>query len=179
MAGTGALGKRWRELPKKMKAWVLLLVLVAGWLLYGLWTQLLFPKRIAAVYIWHSSMGIRSPEYKVDLENGLLWEYHASPYDPGGYIPRNGMAENEGFSTVSPLVPEKAEKFWRNSMAHGLGRWKKEYQDPYVMDGHHWKVIVCFADGTQRNTYGSNAYPLSWGSIRRDLVELTGKDLLE
>ena len=186
---TTGLRKCIQTLPgtAKLTCLVMALLLVCS-LAYGLFVHiraekelqgLYFPlKKIQTIYIWHSTMAICSPEYKVDLENGLLWEYHSSPFDPEGYQPRFAGGENEGFTTSSAFTPEKAAAFQENCARHGFGRWKEEYSNPRIMDGHHWGVTIQFADGTQRDTRGSNAYPPGWDELREDFRELTGKDLL-
>ena len=54
-----------------------------------------------------------------------------------------------------------------------MGEWKKDYVDPYVMDGTQWKLEICFDNERKPLTIsGSNAYPYNF----RDLTGFLGFD---
>ena len=70
-------------------------------------------REIDAIYIQNGYWGIES-EYKVDLAGGKLWAFHREMLDPNGepmdrdnYTVRDKGAENEGFTLLGQLEPEK------------------------------------------------------------------------
>ncbi len=40
-----------------------------------------------------------------------------------------------------------------------IGEWKKDYDDPCVLDGIQWSVVFKYSDGKKRVFEGSNSYP--------------------
>lgn len=64
----------------------------------------------------------------------------------------------------------------RTSIIKGLkklhiGRWKEAYDNPEILDGTQWHLLMEFADQTSVESYGSNAYPLNFGWFLR-LMEM-------
>lgn len=37
--------------------------------------------------------------------------------------------------------------------------WKEEYNDPDVMDGTQWSLVIGYADGKEKEYWGSNMFP--------------------
>lgn len=46
-----------------------------------------------------------------------------------------------------------------------LGEWKKEYFNPYVCDGTQWSLRINFANSTQKQIDGSNAFPYNFDQL--------------
>lgn len=40
-----------------------------------------------------------------------------------------------------------------------IGEWKKDYDDPCVLDGIQWSIVFKYSDGKKRVFEGSNSYP--------------------
>lgn len=136
-----------------------------------------YQKDIASIYVYHSSFGIKDTEYKIDLENHSVWEFFI--YDYSDYTLRDTNAENEGFTFVSELSEEKIQGFIRESARHGFTLWESDYYNEHIMDGHQWGITIFFADGTEKEIHGSNAYPDTWNSLKKDFEDLTGINILQ
>ena len=53
------------------------------------------------------------------------------------------------------------------------GKWKRNYIDPYILDGTQWELEIYFAgDRKPLKISGSNAYPYNFS----DLIALLGID---
>ena len=49
-----------------------------------------------------------------------------------------------------------------------IGEWKSKYDNPGVLDGTQWMLVIEYSDGSKRRFWGSNAYPYNF----RELLEL-------
>ena len=47
-----------------------------------------------------------------------------------------------------------------------LHEWKKDYTDPYVLDGEQWELEIGLNGGRKRTYHGSNDYPPYWPELR-------------
>ncbi len=56
-----------------------------------------------------------------------------------------------------------------------MGEWKRNYTDPYVMDGIQWEVEISYNDGEKRLFSGSNAFPYNF----REFLDIVQMDALE
>ncbi len=56
---------------------------------------------------------------------------------------------------------EKAELLEALADLH-LGEWKKEYEDPGVLDGNQWFVVINNFSGKAFKSEGSNRYPYNF-----------------
>ena len=45
--------------------------------------------------------------------------------------------------------------------------WKKNYTDPYVLDGEQWELEIGLDGGRKRTYHGSNAYPPYWPELKK------------
>ena len=143
-------------------------------------------REIDAIYIQNGYWGIES-EYKVDLAGGKLWAFHREMLDPNGepmdrdnYTVRDKDAENEGFTLLCRLEPERVETFRVNCVYHGLLDWEEEYCQSTICGGT-WYLTIRFADGTEKKSWGTlpDREPKSYEDIRQDFQNLTGRGLLE
>ncbi|MCI9667901.1 MAG: hypothetical protein HFF13_11725 [Angelakisella sp.] len=143
-------------------------------------------RKIDTIYIQNGYGGIES-EYKVDLAQGRLWEFHREIIDPNGepmdqdnYTVRDKDAENEGFTLLCRLEPERVETFRVNCVYHGLLDWEEEYCQSTICGGT-WYLTIRFADGTEKKSWGTlpDREPKSYEDIRQDFQNLTGRGLLE
>ena len=77
-------------------------------------------------------------------------------------------------------IPEKriTVKKW-NRIVNALYRqmylheWKKNYDDPDVMDGEQWELKIKLTGNRRRNYGGSNAYPPYWSELKKLFREYT------
>ncbi len=133
--------------------------------------------QIARIDVRHSSFGMTEIEYRIDLEDGSFWIYEISS-DYENYEPRNSDAENEGFTLVSELSDEEVEDFLEQCDRYNIAKWKSQYMNDDICDGHQWGMIILFTDGTHKEISGSNAYPGTWDEMREAFEDLTGEDIL-
>lgn len=47
-----------------------------------------------------------------------------------------------------------------------LHEWKKSYEDPDVLDGTQWELIITLGGRKKRTYHGSNAYPAYWKELK-------------
>lgn len=40
-----------------------------------------------------------------------------------------------------------------------IENWKEEYNDPDVLDGTQWSLVIKYADGKEKECWGSNMFP--------------------
>ena len=48
-----------------------------------------------------------------------------------------------------------------------LHEWKKNYVDPYVLDGTQWSLELGLTGNRKRNYFGSNDYPPYWTELKK------------
>jgi hypothetical protein len=133
-------------------------------------------KPIDTVYVYHSSFGIRYPEYKLDLKNKECWMYTLP--DSGDMIERDAESKNEGFNSKIALDSEKIQAFLLISKKNGFTHWRENYDNPSVMDGHQWGMTIIFSDSAEKHISGSNKYPWTWTQMYDAFEELTGEKVL-
>ena len=46
-----------------------------------------------------------------------------------------------------------------------MGRWKKDYDNPYVLDGTSWDVTIKYNDGKKWKSGGCNAFPYNFSGF--------------
>ncbi len=51
------------------------------------------------------------------------------------------------------------QKFLEELKRFHIGEWKKNYENPYVLDGCDWSLKIKYNDNTKRSFSGSNMYP--------------------
>lgn len=101
--------------------------------------------------------GVVWAEYKLDFDNDLVEDNY---YDFDGTLTAHyentfsaGQQIKVRFACAISLMPI----------------WKSRYINPNVFDGDQWELTVTY-DGKEKQTYGSNAYPLlyrfAYGAIR-------------
>lgn len=47
-----------------------------------------------------------------------------------------------------------------------IDKWKNDYLNKNVLDGYQWELKVTYADGTQKISGGSNAYPKEFSRLK-------------
>ncbi len=134
-----------------------------------------YQKEIDQIYVYHSELGHRVPEYKIDLKNKKFWKFAR---EEGNFVERNPSLENEGFTFVRDLSDEKIETFILESARYGLTNWDDSYVNNHIKDGHNWGMTINFADSTEKKIYGSNKYPETWDDMYIALEHLTGENIL-
>jgi hypothetical protein len=134
-------------------------------------------KPIDEIYIYFSGFGMTFPEYKIDLTNKKFWEFQYSG-DYSDFTTRDETAQNEGFTFVRDLEDDKIQAFLKDAEAVGFADWKKEYDNPNVLDGLQWVMTINYADGSQKQIWGSNAFPGSWEKMKPIFMALTDKEIL-
>ncbi len=84
-------------------------------------------------------------------------------------IIEHDMFENP--SDQPTCYPFMKDEFIARLRAFHIGEWKKEYCDPYVMDGTQWELEIMFTEERKPvQISGSNAYPYNF----EDLTEFLG-----
>lgn len=136
-------------------------------------------EQISRIDVYHSSFGMTESEYRIDLDDRSLWIFIPAWDDYDEYAPRDPDAENEGFTLMFELPAEAIETFRDQCEQFKLTRWKDEYYNDDICDGHQWGMTIQFADGSERQIHGSNEYPGTWDDMREAFEELTGKDVLQ
>lgn len=131
---------------------------------------------LCSIQVSHGSFGFVDTEYLLDLENRILWSFSADPWE--NEEERDPEGENQGFQTSEPLDPEALEEFQASSALQDALTWSSIYIGN-AADGHQWRIVFTFSDGTTRELIGSNAYPESWDLLYDALIKLTGKNILE
>ena len=135
-----------------------------------------YQKDIDVIYIEHGGFDMQTSEYKIDLKEKKFYQYISKGFET--HIPRDKSAENEGFSFVSDLDEENIATFIRSSARYGFTKWKDKYDDPNVEDGHQWGIRIVFADGTEKQVYGSNKYPQTYEKMADAFQQLTDTKIL-
>ena len=140
------------------------------------------PQGISAVHVSHHALGRTLAEYKVDLTRMSVWEWKL---DDQGAWGRDPEAQFEGFTFAGWLRPGRIRAFRSAAEQYGFAEWEDRYdindgvEDGMMFyDGHQWTVTIVFGDGTEKTSYGSNAYPATWGDMGAALKALTGLDIL-
>ncbi len=80
------------------------------------------------------------------------------------------VAERHGYNGFYPELTDDGELYKdqsRTSLIEGfkefhIGRWKKRYYNPDVLDGTQWEVTFFFSDGTTVEAGGSNSFPANF-----------------
>ena len=100
--------------------------------------------------------------------------------DRDNYTVRDKGAENEGFTLLGQLEPEKVAAFRVNCVYHGLLELEEEYCQGAICGGT-WYLTIRFADGTEQKSWGAlpDREPENYEDIRQDFRDLTGWGLLE
>ena len=126
--------------------------------------------------------------------NDRLKDVQSIEIDYGGYfgesesrkITFNGNKINVGrdiFNQI-PSAKDMNRKFFKGMTKDMLleeladlhiGEWKKEYEDPCVLDGTQWSVIFKYADGKKRKFEGSNRYPYNFYGFL-DIMQVEPRD---
>ncbi len=135
--------------------------------------------RISRIDVYHSSFGMTMSEYRIDLDGRSFSVFSPAMDGYDEYAPRDPDAENEGFTPVSELSAEAVSKFRAQCEILNLTDWKEEYYNNDICDGHQWGMTIRFADGSERQIFGSNEYPDTWDDMREAFEELTGSDVLQ
>jgi len=136
-----------------------------------------YQKKINEIYVYHSELGLHSPEYKIDLKNKQFWEFVCDWSNKELRI-RDSSSENEGFTYVCDLDQEKIDDFIRKSSRYGFTLWDNSYYNNNIEDGHQWGIIITYFDSSQYKITGSNEYPETWDKMLKAFEDLTGSDIL-
>ena len=72
----------------------------------------------------------------------------------------------------SPVVIQIKPSAWKrivDSLYDGmyLHEWDKRYNNPDILDGEQWELVITMTGGRTRSYYGSNAYPPYWKELKR------------
>ena len=122
------------------------------------------------------------------------------PQEAGGYLPtklrvlsasfRRNMAsmvwDGEALRFEETLVGEPPRKeslapseeswmkFWKEMDAIDIWKWKAEYMDNQLADGHSWEVVIEHGD-KRIHSRGSNMYPAQFERFEKAVLELRGQ----
>lgn len=138
---------------RKVKFKKILVIVVIVLILFITSYLLCFIYCTTSVYKMHtlnySSMefGLVVAEYKLDFDNDFV-EVNYYDYD--------GILKTHREDTFSAEQQRKVRLACSISL---MPIWKSRYYDPNVLDGDQWELTVNY-DGKEKQTYGSNAYPL-------------------
>ncbi len=120
-----------------------------------------------------------SKEETADMEfNGRLKDVQSIEIDYGGYL-CGGEARkitfdgdkillDRNYMLRVPKIEEMNREFFEGMTKSDLleeiadihmGEWKKDYDDPCVLDGIQWSIVFKYSDGKKRKFEGSNSYP--------------------
>ncbi len=130
-----------------------------------------YQKDIASIYTYSSSFGVRGLEYFYDLENKECWKFVSGDMEEE----RDNTLENEGYTFVCSLLDERIDQFLKNSARYGFTNWKDSYDDESIMDGEQWGMTIIFADGSKKEIYGSNDYPITYDMMQENFKYLRGE----
>ncbi|MEJ2407620.1 MAG: hypothetical protein P8171_25840 [Candidatus Thiodiazotropha sp.] len=91
--------------------------------------------------------GFTRPGYRIEWRDGALFY-------------SKGPSTYSGTTTQKSLSREDWLRFWSKLQADGISlwNWKSRYENPEVMDGTQWELILVQDQYTKR-IYGSNAFP--------------------
>lgn len=100
----------------------------------------------------------------------------------GNYIevkdPSVKTDENKGRIVKEiPLTDEEWKNFQEDIKKLKLDTWEVEYDDPDVMDGTHWALIIDYSDNTGLISRGGNDYPKNWKVFLRFLKKYTNENI--
>lgn len=74
---------------------------------------------------------------------------------------------SDGLAPVSQEGMPKGQ-FLEEIQGLHIENWKKDYDDPTIMDGEQWSLTIEFSDGySPVEISGSNAYPPQFNSLRQ------------
>lgn len=131
--------------------------------------------KVNSIYIFHSSFGLRDTEFKVDLAEKRFYKFTIDYNNP---VERDKDLENEGFQVITDLTDEKISSFKKEADKLDFLHWKRSYDNPNILDGHQWGIIIHFNDGGTKEVYGSNEYPKTWDQMSNEFEKLTGVNVL-
>ena len=75
---------------------------------------------------------------------------------------------DRNYRMAVPDIDELDREFYKDMVKDDLleglagihmGEWKKEYDDPCVLDGIQWSIVIRYTDGRKKVFEGSNSYP--------------------
>jgi hypothetical protein len=137
-------------------------------------------KHIAHIYVSHGAMQFTIGEYKIDFVKKECWMYSGDYFDRGTneIVRRDPTAANEGYTFVRKLRDADIEAFYKQCDKLGFTSWDDEYVDHMIADGHRWRVVITYADGSTKTVFGSNDYPDTYGNMREAFRALTGEAVL-
>jgi len=78
--------------------------------------------------------------------------------DTVSFISYIHFPDNEDRVEIS-LTKEQISAFISTLNEAGVLKWKKQYDDPGMLDGTQWNLKVKYNEGAAFKAYGSNAYP--------------------
>jgi len=91
--------------------------------------------------------GYAGTSYKVSIKGNAA-----------SFIRYYGAPEQDGWSEVQ-LNKERISAFMVALNEVGVLKWKKQYDDPGMLDGTQWELEIKYNEGAAFKAYGSNAYP--------------------
>lgn len=120
-------------------------------------------EQAVSIYACYPAFGMNIEEYEINLEEQRLYEYQCYINE---YVPRDTTSKNRGWQSMEPLSDEQTAALRRAGAA--ILNWKRRYDNPYVMDGVQWRIIITFQDGSTCQTSGSNDWPLDYSVVQKE-----------
>ncbi len=109
--------------------------------------------------------GFMGPSYKVKIN--LETEFAIYNVSDSGYIPKD--------TETIELSKEKIETFLKTLETIKIDKWKKNYENTYVLDGTSWNLEITFGNNKKLSFTGNNAYPYQWKTFCNSIQKLLGK----
>ncbi len=128
---------------------------------------LLNQKEINKINVTYSAFGVVEADFLYDLQNKEYWYF-----SPKEHESRDRNAENQGYEFIDHLEDENIVRFLITARLYGFTHWRESYNNESIMDGDQWHIKIYFADGTAKDIYGSNAYPLTYEPMQDAFNEL-------
>jgi len=85
------------------------------------------------------------------------------------YTPHGYFSDNELSKIIDNMSWNKFVEQLRKCRIH---KWKKHYNNRYILDGTQWELIFEYDDGSLVNKDGSNEYPANWKEFMQALTDL-------
>lgn len=129
---------------------------------------------IKTIYYCEYGIGYKAKEYKIDLDQGKVFEYLCPEYSKE----RDADAENEGYELVKVLTKNDVGEFLGACEKYGFTSWQSEYINSSILDGHMYDFEITLYNGTVKRIIGRNAYPNSWYDMEAAFEKLTGCNMM-
>lgn len=131
-----------------------------------------YQNRVASLYIYNQNFDVKTSEFLLDFDESRFYSF--SPTDH--LLIRISSDDNQGYTTVAALSPERVDAFFRNVTRYGLWDWKPNEADINILGDYQWGMVITFRSGETQTIYCRNAFPDTWENVREAFETLTGND---